>query len=74
MKYARKYVKEISMARKHVKQTNSKKKKKKSFKTNFLILKINLQTTSNKRNNNISKSFLITSSMFRCQIRHDFKC
>ena len=29
MKYARKYVKEISMARKHVKQTNSKKKKKK---------------------------------------------
>ena len=29
MKYARKYVKEISMARIHVKQTNSKKKKKK---------------------------------------------
>ena len=72
MKYARKYVKEISMARKHVKQTNSKKKK--NFKTKFPILKINLQTTANKRNNNISKSFLITSSMFRCQIRHDFKC
>ena len=72
MKYARKYVKEISMARKHEKK--KKKKKKKSLKTKFLILNINLQTTANKRNNNISKSFLITSSMFRCQIRHDFKC
>ena len=72
MKYARKYVKEISMARKHVKQTNSKKKK--SLKTKFLILNINLQTTANKRNNKLSKSFLITSPMFRCQIRHDFKC